>query len=92
LGETLRQTHTAERLAETVFKPLLIAASVAHTQIDRDEVRRLLNVFAYQCCYEIEVLRQIIEAIWERTDEGRDHESCSWAEVMLEIGWPVVIG
>ena len=73
-------------------KPLLIGASVTHQQADRDDVQKLLDVFAYQCCYEIEVLRQIIEVMWERMDQGRDDESVGWTEVMVEIGWPVLIG
>jgi hypothetical protein len=51
-----------------------------------------LKVFAYQCCYEIEILSCIIEAMWLRLDQKRDSEATSWREVTVEIGWPVLIG
>jgi hypothetical protein len=70
----------------------LIASSVIQDKDERDRVRQLFKVFAYQCCYEIEVLSRIIEAMWERMDQGRDDEATSWREVMVEIGWPVLLG
>jgi hypothetical protein len=77
--------------ANTV-QPLLIASSVIRDAGDRDRVRQLLKIFAYQCCYEIEILSCIVEAVWVRLDQGRDSEATSWREVTVEIGWPVLIG
>lgn len=80
------------RLNVNTVQPLLIASSVIRDASDRERVRQLLKIFAYQCCYEIEILSCIVEAMWMRLDQGRDSEATSWREVTVEIGWPVLIG
>lgn len=73
-------------------QPLMIASSVLLTPETRTAARDLLKTFQYQCCYEAEGTLSVVEEVWRRVDEGRDEEACGVAEVMLEMGRPILLG
>ena len=72
--------------------PLLIASSVLTSQTLREQARGILKIFAYQCCNEINVIREVMEGMWQRMDEGCDDRTCHYYEVMKEIGKPMLLG
>lgn len=72
--------------------PLLSAATVVCDTNRRDRIKRLLGLFKRQCCYDIDALSSIIHEIWSRIDGGADEETCSWREVMSQLGLAVIVG
>lgn len=71
---------------------LIVACSVLVDPAQRAIARGLLDLFAYQCCYELQVIRIIVEECWKRMDQGADCEGCSWWEILHEMGIPVLLG
>lgn len=71
---------------------LIVACSVLLDLDKRNVARGVMKTFAYQCCHELEVSREIIEEMWKRIDQGYDDESSNWREVAIEIGRPAIIG
>jgi hypothetical protein len=70
---------------------LIIAASVILDEGSRRSVEGLLETFEAQCCYDIQVIKLLVKEMWERIDEHADDEATSWREVLVELGFPVMI-
>ena len=71
---------------------LIVSCSVLVDSAQRAIARGLLDLFACQCCYELQVIWIIVEECWKRMDQGADREGCSWWEILHEMGIPVLLG
>ena len=65
-----------------------MSCSVLVDPAQRAIARGLLDLFAYQCCYELQVIRIIVEECWKRMDQGADREGCSWWEILPRWAFP----
>ncbi|TYJ54987.1 hypothetical protein B9479_004298 [Cryptococcus floricola] len=72
--------------------PFLIASSVFYRDLERDRARNVIKAFVYQCSYELDILGTVSEECWRRIDAGMDEEACSWQEILMEMGYAVILG
>ncbi|ODN78063.1 hypothetical protein L202_05143 [Cryptococcus amylolentus CBS 6039] len=72
--------------------PFLIASSVFYRDLERDRARDVIKAFVYQCSYELDILGTVSEECWRRIDAGMDEEACSWQEILMEMGYAVILG
>ncbi|WVQ76946.1 hypothetical protein IAR50_006625 [Cryptococcus sp. DSM 104548] len=72
--------------------PFLIACSVFYRNPERERARDVIKAFVYQCSYELDILATVSEECWKRIDAGMDDESCSWKEILMEMGYAVILG